>query len=127
MAELRRKDVDQKKGALYISRAIVRAEGSSSVPQVRRRHPGRAIPPHLLPFIVDYIKTYAEPGPDILLFPSAGSGHLSTSRLHRVYYQARRQPAAPISAGTTCGTRERSSPLRPTPPSLSQPDLHRQL
>lgn len=91
LAELRRGDVDTKRGVLHIRRGVVRARGEVIVKTPKSDAGTRdvAIPPHLLPLVREHLLQHAEPGRDGLLFPAAGGGHLAPSSLYRAYYRAR--------------------------------------
>lgn len=96
LAELRRSDVDTKRGILHVRRGVVRAGGEVVI---RKPKTGRerdvAIPPHLLPVIREHLLQHAEPGRDGLLFPATGGGNMAPSSLYRVYYPAREAAGRP--------------------------------
>lgn len=91
LAELRRPDVDTKKGIIRVRRGVVRAAGETIVktPKTDAGIRDVAIPPHLLPAIRDHLLKHAAPGKDGLLFPAKNGGHLAPSSLYRVFYRAR--------------------------------------
>lgn len=91
LTELRRGDVDTKRGVLSIERGVIRAGGEVIVKRPKSDAGTRdvAIPPHLLPMVREHLLKHAEPGKNGLLFPAAGGGHLAPSTLSRVYYPAR--------------------------------------
>jgi integrase len=91
LAELRRHDVDTRKGVLHIRRAVVRADGQVIVGTPKSDAGVRdvAIPPHLLPAVKAHIADYVE-AKDGLLFPAANGGHMAPSTLYKVFYPARK-------------------------------------
>jgi integrase len=93
LTELRRSDVDQRNGVLYIRRAVVRADGQVIVGAPKSDAGTRDVhvPPHLLPAVNAHIKEHAQFGRDGLLFPAANGGHLAPSTLYRSYYTARKK------------------------------------
>ncbi|MFL6109488.1 MAG: tyrosine-type recombinase/integrase [Marmoricola sp.] len=97
LAELRRGDVDTKKGIIRVRRGVVRAAGSTIVgtPKTDAGIRDVAIPPHVLPMVREHILKHAEPGKDGLLFPARGGGHLAPSSLYRVFYKAREAAGRP--------------------------------
>jgi integrase len=91
LAELRRGDVDTKNGVLRVRRAVVRADGQTIVGTPKSDAGTRdvAVPPHLMPAVLEHLSKHAEPGKNGLLFPAASGGHLAPSTLYRVFYKAR--------------------------------------
>lgn len=84
VTELRRQDVDLRRGKLRIRRAVVLVEGERivSTPKSAAGVRDVTIPPHLLPTITDHLERFAQPGPSGLLFPADHGGHLSQSTLN---------------------------------------------
>lgn len=84
VTELRRQDLDLKRGKLRIRRAVVLVEGERlvSTPKSAAGVRDVTIPPHLVPSIKAHLDEYAQPGPSGLLFPAASGGHLSQSTLN---------------------------------------------
>jgi integrase len=97
LAELRRDDIDLKKGVIRIRRAMVRANGKIVVGTPKSSAGVRdvAVPPHLFSALKEHLDQHAQPGRDGLLFPSAAGGHLATSTLYKVYYPARSAAGRP--------------------------------
>ena len=81
VTELRRQDVDLRRGKLRIRRAVVLVEGERivSTPKSAAGVRDVTIPPHLVPTITDHLERFAQPGPSGLLFPADHGGHLSQS------------------------------------------------
>lgn len=84
VTELRRQDLDLKRGKLRIRRAVVLVDGERlvSTPKSAAGVRDVTIPPHLVPSIKAHLDEYAQPGPSGLLFPAASGGHLSQSTLN---------------------------------------------
>ena len=84
LAELRRRDVDTKKGVLHIRRAVARAAGETIIGTPKSDAGTRdvAIPPHLLPLVSAHLLKHTQPGREGLLFPGTNGGHLSPSTLY---------------------------------------------
>lgn len=80
-AELRRKDVDLRKGVLHVRRGVVRVGGELVVGPTKSDAGERdvAIPPHLLPSVREHLAAHAAWGHDGLLFPAQDGGHLAHS------------------------------------------------
>jgi integrase len=97
LAELRRGDVDTRAGILRIRRGVVHVDGQYVVGSPKSDAGTRdvAIPPHLMPLILEHLLKHAEPGKDGLLFPARGGGHLQPSTLYRVFYKAREAAGRP--------------------------------
>ncbi|WP_141013154.1 tyrosine-type recombinase/integrase [Nocardioides sambongensis] len=97
LTELRRGDVDTRKGVLRIRRGVVRADGETLVTTPKSDAGIRdvSIPPHLLPLVREHLLQHAAPGRDGLLFPARSGGHLAPASLYRVYYPARAQAGRP--------------------------------
>lgn len=53
-----------------------------------------AIPPHLVPLVVDHLSDHAAPGKDALLFPAAtdGNRHMAPATPYKVFYPAPEPP-----------------------------------
>ena len=108
LVELRRRDVDVRKGVIKVRRGAVRLGGKVIVGTPKSEAGARdvAIPPHLLPMVREHLSTTTTDGRGGLLFPAAdGHSTLAPSTLYRVYYGAETRQHAPTFAFTTCGTR----------------------
>lgn len=92
LAELRRKDVDLKRGRVRVARGVVRVSGKTIVgtPKTSAGKRDVTIPPHLLPLVEAHLRDHSEPGADGLLFPAERGGNLAPSSLYRAFYAARR-------------------------------------
>lgn len=98
LTELRRKDINARDGIVHVRRGVVHPDGVCTVttPKSPAGRRDVAIPPHMLPAVVEHLKDHTDPGRDSLLFPpSLGGCHLMPSSLYRVYYPARRKAGRP--------------------------------
>ena len=98
LAELRRHDVDLERGALSISRAVVRVDGADLVGRPKSVAGVRqvAIPPHLFPVIQAHLDAHVAPGPDALLFPRPGTNrHLIHTEVTKIFMTARAAAGRP--------------------------------
>jgi len=98
LVELRRRDIDVRKGVIKVRRGAVRAGGKVIVGTPKSEAGARdvAIPPHLLPMVREHLSTNTTDGRDGLLFPAAdGHSTLAPSTLYRVYYGARNKAGRP--------------------------------
>lgn len=93
LAELRRGDVDTKRGVIHVRRGVVRTtvidedgnrrgERKVKTPKSDAGTRDVAIPPHLLPMVREHLLEHAAPGRDGLLFPDRDGGHLAPSSLY---------------------------------------------
>lgn len=84
VTELRRQDIDLRRGRIRVRRAVVlvNKERRVTTPKSGAGIRDVAIPPHLLPMVKAHLAQYAQPGPTGLLFPSSSGGHLSQSTLN---------------------------------------------
>lgn len=84
VTELRRQDVDLRRGRIRIRRAVVLVERERIVTTPKSEAGIRdvSIPPHLLPLVKDHLDRFAQPGSTGLLFPAASGGHLAQSTLN---------------------------------------------
>lgn len=82
IAELRRSDVklspDGASGVIQVRRAVIFLKGSKEVGRPKSDAGIRnvAIPPHVIPVVVEHLRHHAARGPSGLLFPADGGGHL---------------------------------------------------
>ncbi|GAB3990073.1 tyrosine-type recombinase/integrase [Nocardioides marmoraquaticus] len=97
LAELRRNDIDTKRGVIHVRRGVVRADGETIVKTPKSDAGIRdvAIPPHLMPLVREHQLQHTQPGKDGLLFPAASGGHLAPSTLYRAFYPAREAAGRP--------------------------------
>ena len=95
--ELRRKDVDVRRGVLHVRRGVTRVGGQVIVgpPKTSAGVRDVAIPPHLVPAIEAHLAEFVAPGKESLIFPGANGGHLAPSTLSRVFYPARAAAGRP--------------------------------
>jgi integrase len=97
LAELRRGDVNLDRRLLDIRRGVVSVKRSPGAAGGRivgtpKSDAGTrlvAIPPHLIEPLRQHLEEHAEAGPDGLLFPAVGGGHLATRTLYDAFYPAR--------------------------------------
>ena len=78
VAELRRRDVDLRKGALEVSRGVTWPAGKATVGTPKTEAGSREvhIPPHIIPALTDHLRDQTGPGQDALLFPARSGGHM---------------------------------------------------
>lgn len=93
LVELRRSDVDLKRGVLRVRRAVVWVDGRAVVGSPKSDAGSRdvAIPPHVLPAVREHLAAMPMTGRDALLFPAAGDPgkHMRPATLAKVFYPAR--------------------------------------
>lgn len=101
LTELRRKDLVIRKdkqgnpvsGVVHIVRAVVWPSADQPLIKEPKSEAGIrdvAIPPHILPGLVEHLANWAAPGPEGLLFPAVESGgHMKSGALYKVYRRAR--------------------------------------
>jgi len=103
LTELRRRDLelepdaDPPLGVVRVSRAVTWPNGKPVVgtPKSEAGERDVFIPPHILPALVAHLDTYAQPGPDGLLFPNTEGKHLHHGSLYKVYRPARAAAGRP--------------------------------
>lgn len=99
LAELRRGDIDLKRGVVKISRAVVHVGGEDVVGTPKSDAGTRevAIPPHLLPVVEAHLGDHVGRGSNALLFarPGKTSRHLSHAELTYTYMAARAEAGRP--------------------------------
>lgn len=91
LTELRRKDVDLKRGVVHVRRGVTHPDGKCTIaePKAGSRR-DVTIPPHLTEAIAAHLLEHCATGRDGLLFPPAGDGcHMKPSTLYKVFYRAR--------------------------------------
>lgn len=113
--ELRRKDVDLKRGVIRVRRAVVLVEKERRVTTPKSAAGERtvAIPPHLVATIREHLDAYAQPGDEGLLFPATHGGHLSQSTLNGKPSRRRRIKGRMVNEGATGFCRAREAAGRP--------------
>ena len=92
LLELRRRDVDLRRGAVRVERAVswVRGQPVVGTPKSAAGIRTVAIPPHVLPAVARHLEEFAGRRPDDLLFPGRdGVPHLLPSTLHKPWRAAR--------------------------------------
>jgi len=93
LTELRRSDVDLAAGVVRVRRSVV--GGVVKAPKTAAGSRDVAIPPHLLPELREHLRVHTQRGPDGLLFPGAGGGHIASETLERPWYRARAAAGRP--------------------------------
>lgn len=101
LTELRRKDLVIRKdnqgnpvsGVVHIVRAVVWPSADQPLIKEPKSEAGIrdvAIPPHILPALLEHLDKWAAPGQEGLLFPAVESGgHMKSGALYKVYRRAR--------------------------------------
>lgn len=91
LTELRRDDLDLKRGTIHVRRAVYRVNGRAEVGKPKSDAGIRdvSIPPHLLPLVAEHIERFAAPGRKGLVFPTVTGDHLAPSTLYKSFYKAR--------------------------------------
>jgi integrase len=94
LAELRRKDIDMRRGRLHVRRGVTWADGRAIVGPPKSDAGVRtvAIPPHLLPVVKAHLRGHA--GLE-LIFPSPKGNHLTSTQLYDAYWPAREAAGRP--------------------------------
>lgn len=95
--ELRRKDVDLKRGVVKVRRAVYRVNGRPEVgtPKTAAGVRDVSIPPHLHPLLEEHLAAIPKQA-DALLFSAAdGTSHLPPASLYGHYYKAREAAGRP--------------------------------
>jgi len=97
LLELRRRDIDLKRGEVSITRAVTRTKAGPVVgdPKSDAGIRSVSIPPHVLPDLKRHLSRYVDADQDALLFPARGGGHMQPSTLYRVFYRAREAAGRP--------------------------------
>ncbi len=99
LIELRRSDLDLRRGLVRVHRAAVWVDGAVVIGTPKSEAGVRdvAIPPHLTPGVREFLKAMPVTGRDALLFPAAGdpTKHLRPATLSKVYYRARAAAGRP--------------------------------
>lgn len=99
LIELRRSDVDLKRGVVRVHRAAVFVDGALVIglPKSEAGVRDVNVPPHLTPAIRDHLKAMPVTGRDALLFPAASDPgkHMRPATLAKVFYPARAAAGRP--------------------------------
>ncbi len=97
LTELRRGDIDTTVGVVRVRRGVVRVAGGTLVGTPKSDAGTRdvAVPPHLLPVLVEHLEIHVGVCADSLLFPADHGGHLAPSTLYRPFYAAREAAGRP--------------------------------
>lgn len=98
MAELRRADVDLRRGVVHVRRAVTQAAGERWVGDPKSAAGTRtvAVPPHLVPMLREHLAEHVGRSRDALLFPAAdGRSNLAASSLYSHWRKARKAAGRP--------------------------------
>ncbi|GAB3797957.1 site-specific integrase [Humibacter antri] len=99
LTELRRKDIDTKRGVVHVRRGVTLVNGKFVVdtPKTAAGVRDVNVPPFLLPQLRQHLLQHTAPGAEGLLFPSKNdpAAHLRQSSLARVFYPAREKAGRP--------------------------------
>ncbi|QCX27697.1 tyrosine-type recombinase/integrase [Nocardioides jishulii] len=93
LAELRRMDVDTKNAVIHVRRSVVRSKSAGVVAKAPKSEAGIRdvpIPPDILEAVIEHRREHAAPGPQGLMFPGSGGGHLSPSAFYGKVSKKRR-------------------------------------
>lgn len=99
LIELRRSDLDLRRGIVRVHRAAVWVDGAVVVGSPKSAAGVRdvALPPHLIPVVREHLQAMTFAGRDALLFPSAGDPrrHMRPGTLAKVFTPARSAAGRP--------------------------------
>jgi integrase len=99
LTELRRKDIDTKRGVIHVRRGVTLVDGKFVVdtPKTAAGIRDVNVPPFLLPQLREHLVQHTAQGADGLLFPAKNDPeqHMRQSALTRVYYPAREKAGRP--------------------------------
>jgi integrase len=97
LTELRRADVDLDGGVLMVTRAVSRTDAGLVADRPKSEAGIRdvTVPPFLLPDLAAHLLAHAQPGPDGLLFTTAGGGQLYQSAMFKEWNRARTAAGRP--------------------------------
>lgn len=92
LAELRRKDIDPEQRLIRVRRAVTFPPGGAVVGPTKSEAGVRdvSIPPHVWPIIEEHLEKHVRPGPNMLLFPGEGRGHMWHSVMGTYFAKARK-------------------------------------
>lgn len=115
VTELRRQDVDLRRGVIRVRRAVVLVGGERRVTTPKSEAGVRdvAMPPHLLPVVKAHLSDHAEKGPSGLLFPAEHGGHVSQSTLNGKPSRRRIIKGRIVNESATAFCRAREAAGRP--------------
>lgn len=97
LAELRRSDIDVKKGVIRVRRGVTWVDGEAIIGSPKSEAGVRdiAVPPHLLPALKAHLSEHAQFGKDGLLFPSAKGENLTSATFYESWWKARDEAGLP--------------------------------
>ena len=101
IVELRRSDIrvspDAASALIRVRRGVVFLKGAKQVTAPKSDAGVRdvAMPPHLIPMLVDHLQRHAARGANGLLFPADGGGHLWSSVMQKYFRLARERAGRP--------------------------------
>ena len=97
VAELRRRDVNLRKGVLDVTRGVTWPAGKATIGTPKTDAGSREvhIPPHIIPIVRDHLRDHTGPEPDALLFPAASGGHMHPRTFGKRFDAAREAAGRP--------------------------------
>ncbi len=100
LAELRRADLDARRGVVHVRRGVVRTKAKGRIVKDPKSDAGKravAIPPHLMRAVKAHLRQHVLAGRDALVFPSAHDPaiQMAPSALYAVYWPAREAAGRP--------------------------------
>jgi len=97
LTELRRADVDLKRGLIHVERGVVRVDGEFVVGTPKSRAGRRVveIPEPLVSDLEHHLDRHVEAPADSLVFPGRNGLHMSPSSLYKPFYAARKATGHP--------------------------------
>jgi integrase len=97
IAELRRTDIDLRKGVIHVRRAVAWVNGTPGVglPKSSAGVRDVAIPPHLLPTVKAHLERHTAWGREGLLFTNTVGKHLASTSFYAAWWPAREQAGRP--------------------------------
>jgi len=97
IAELRRTDVDLRKGVIRVRRGVSWPDGKPTVgtPKTKAGVRDVHIPPHILPNVKEHLQEHTPLGADALLFPALSGGHMHPRTFGKAFDKARAAAGRP--------------------------------
>ena len=97
IAELRRKDVDVRRGVVRVRRGVTWPNGVATIgtPKSTAGIRDVHIPPHVIGTVSAHLDRHTGPGPDALLFPATRGGNMHPRTFGKLYDKARKEVGRP--------------------------------
>jgi integrase len=97
IAELRRTDVDLRRGVIRVRRGVSWPDGKPTVgtPKTKAGVRDVHIPPHILPNVKEHLQQHTAAGADALLFPALSGGHMHPRTFGKAFDKARAAAGRP--------------------------------